>query len=130
MLMQCPCCSGLAYKLCCEPFLLGTEPPTALQLMRSRYSAYATGNVAYILKTTHPKSPHFDTNTARWRQNIAVFCRTTKFIRLEILGSGENWVSFAAHLEQNGKPIVLQEHSHFEQIKSHWRYVVGEVQTT
>jgi SEC-C motif-containing protein len=95
--------------------------------MRSRYSAYATGKVAYILKTTHPRSPHFDTNTARWRQTIDNFCRTTKFIRLEILGYGENWVSFAAHLEQNGQAIVLQENSQFEQVNSHWRYVAGEI---
>jgi SEC-C motif domain protein len=129
--MICPCCSGLTYEMCCQPFHLGAEPPTALQLMRSRYSAYATENALYIQKTTHPKkSPHYNPDKARWRQEIDHFCRTTQFVKLEIVDFGENWVSFKAHLIQEGKPLLLQEKSFFEKVGPHWRYTNGEVSIT
>ena len=128
--MTCPCCSGLSYETCCKPFHLGAEPPTALQLMRSRYSAYAKENTAYIQKTTHPKSPHYNPNKEQWLQDILHFCKTTQFVKLEILGHGENWVFFKAHLVQEHKPVLLQEKSFFEKVNSHWRYTGGEVTIT
>ncbi len=126
----CVCCSGLPYKQCCEPFHHGSEAPTPLQLMRSRYSAYALGLSTYIQKTTHPHSPYFDSDAERWRKGIEDFCRTTKFLKLEIRGTGEKWVSFAAHLFQSGKAYTLEEISQFEQVDSHWRYLRGEVTIT
>jgi len=95
--------------------------------MRSRYSAYATGQVLYIQKTTHPKNKQFDANQVRWQQILEEFCRTTKFLKLEVLATGKNWVFFQAHLEQKGKPYVLQEKSHFEKINSEWLYLSGEI---
>ncbi len=49
---ECPCCSGKEFEECCEPYLKGSkDAPTAEALMRSRYSAYVTANVAYIGNT-------------------------------------------------------------------------------
>ena len=95
--------------------------------MRSRYSAYALGLSTYIQKTTHPNSPYFDSDIALWRKGIEEFCRTTKFLKLEIRGIGDQWVSFAAFLNQSGKPYTLEEISQFERVNSHWRYLKGEV---
>ena len=51
----CPCGSGEPYSRCCRPFHLRlAEPPTAEQLMRSRYSAYAKGLDAYLLHSWDP----------------------------------------------------------------------------
>lgn len=50
----CPCGSRKVFSQCCQPFHEGKAlPPTAEALMRSRYSAYATKNVDYIVDTTH-----------------------------------------------------------------------------
>ena len=50
--MTCPCGKGDSLETCCGPFIDGTKrPATAEDLMRSRYSAFATHNVDYILDT-------------------------------------------------------------------------------
>jgi SEC-C motif-containing protein len=52
---NCPCGAGKTYAACCAPLHRGTATAsTALQLMRSRYSAFAVGDTAYLLATWHP----------------------------------------------------------------------------
>jgi SEC-C motif-containing protein len=52
----CPC-GGAAFATCCGPFLAGDAiPPTAEQLMRSRYTAYTRGDEAYLRATWHPST--------------------------------------------------------------------------
>jgi SEC-C motif-containing protein len=126
-MMICPCCLDKPYAECCKPYHDGLPAPTALTLMRSRYSAYALGNTAYIIKTTHPKSPYFEKDRKKWEKGIAEFCKTTTFVKLEILDSGENWVHFAAHLKQT-EPLVLDERSTFEKVNGKWLYLKGDVQ--
>jgi SEC-C motif domain protein len=54
---RCPCLSGLQYSECCGPLHLGdVTAPTAERLMRSRYSAFAVGDPAYLLATWHPST--------------------------------------------------------------------------
>ncbi|MBJ7449651.1 MAG: hypothetical protein JHC93_04750, partial [Parachlamydiales bacterium] len=55
----CPCHSSLDYEKCCKPFHDGIPAPTALALMRSRYSAYALHLIEYIIATTHPTHTDF-----------------------------------------------------------------------
>ncbi len=51
----CPCSSGLDFASCCEPYLTGAKlPPAPEALMRSRYSAFATGNITYLEETLLP----------------------------------------------------------------------------
>lgn len=119
----CPCCSQINYGSCCKPFHDGMEPQNPLALMRSRYCAYALDIPDYIQKTTHPKSPHFESNKKKWIESIQQFSRTTKFIKLEIYDSGHNWVHFCAHLEQEGHPVQLIEKSLFDQVNGHWKYI-------
>lgn len=120
--MDCPCCSGKLYSECCKPYHDGQFPPTALALMRSRYSAYAFGLADYIIQTTHPKSPYFEKDRKKWKRAILEFCHTTKFLKLEILDFGENWVHFIAHLSQT----LLDEKSQFEKINGRWFYLSAE----
>ena len=54
---QSVCHCGLAkpFENCCGRFVVGDEvPATAEQLMRSRYSAFAVADEAYLLATWHP----------------------------------------------------------------------------
>ena len=53
----CPCGSSKSYSQCCEPFLTGkVNPATAEALMRSRYTAFAKGEIGYIKTTLAPES--------------------------------------------------------------------------
>ena len=52
---RCPCLSGDSYAECCRRFHDGlAAAPTAERLMRSRYSAYAVGDLDYLSATWHP----------------------------------------------------------------------------
>lgn len=50
----CPCDTGKAYDACCGRWHWGRPAPTAVALMRSRYSAFALGLEDYLLDTWHP----------------------------------------------------------------------------
>src|SRR4051794_6177829 len=56
-LMRCPCLSGDTFESCCAPILSGeSAAPTAERLMRSRFTAFAMGDAAYLLKSWHPST--------------------------------------------------------------------------
>ena len=88
--MLCPCRSGKQYEVCCQPFHQGKKPDTALQLMRSRFAAYALCMPDYIIHTTHPANPQFCHDTGKWSQKISEFSLHTEFKDLSILEFQEN----------------------------------------
>ena len=46
----CPCGSQQTFENCCQPLLAGMAfADTAEALMRSRYSAFSTGNIDYLI---------------------------------------------------------------------------------
>ena len=124
---KCKCFSGKEYQYCCEPFHEGILPSTALELMRSRYSAYAYGLVDYIMETTHPENEHFKMDDLNWRNEIISFCNNFQFLGLSILDSAENWVIFNAHITQAGKDFSFTEKSSFEKIDDRWFYKSGKI---
>ena len=51
---RCPCLSGETYGNCCAPLHRGeSDAATAERLMRSRFSAFAVGDEAYLLRSWH-----------------------------------------------------------------------------
>ena len=50
----CPCGTGRDYAACCGRYHAGEPAPDAEALMRSRYSAFVTGNADYLRATWHP----------------------------------------------------------------------------
>ncbi len=59
MPQRCPCGSGEPFAACCGALHRGrasgrVTAVTAEQLMRSRYSAFAVGDVVYLLLSWHP----------------------------------------------------------------------------
>ena len=51
----CPCGSGEYYDDCCGPLVRNERAAdTAQELMRSRFSAYALGDVDHVFRTWHP----------------------------------------------------------------------------
>ncbi|SCA63152.1 UPF0225 protein XC_4246 [Chlamydiales bacterium SCGC AG-110-P3] len=127
----CPCGSGKHYYQCCGPLHKGAAPPDALTLMRSRYSAYATGNVDYIIDTTHPDNVNFATDKDTWRKDIEGFTHGTTFEGLEVLSSSSDGddatVSFRAHMSQNGLNCSFSEKSRFRNVDGKWLYVDGKI---
>lgn len=127
----CPCGSGKHYYQCCGPLHKGEQATDALTLMRSRYSAYATGNVDYIMATTHPENVNFTMDADTWRKDIEGFTQGTTFDGLTVLGSSndgdEATVTFRAHLSQNGLDCSFSEKSRFQQVDGRWLYVDGKI---
>jgi SEC-C motif-containing protein len=123
----CPCGSKLKYKKCCLVYHKGALPKSAVLLMRSRYVAYAVGNAAYIVKTTHPNNPDCTTNVKEWKQSIEQFSEATEFLALEILdfveGEDEAFVTFRAKLSS----ADMVEKSRFLKEDGKWLYESGVI---
>ncbi|WP_212844380.1 YchJ family protein [Catellatospora sp. IY07-71] len=116
----CPCGSGQAYPDCCARWHRGADAPTAEQLMRSRFSAFALGDPAYLLRTWHP--------TTRPRE--LDLAGGPRYTRLEVLAADrgsmfdtEGTVLFRAHYRDGGRADVLEEHSRFVREDGRWYYV-------
>ncbi len=119
----CYCGSQRPFSECCEPFLLGAAlPSTAEELMRSRYSAYVTCNVAYILETTSPKYRKYYNS-----KSILEWAHNSTWISLEILSASEKRVKFvAAYLDERGELNRHTEDSRFEKIGERWYFMDGK----
>ncbi|MFE5671388.1 YchJ family protein [Agromyces sp. NPDC056523] len=118
---RCPCRSGHPFAECCAPFLGGAPAPTAVQLMRPRYTAYVVGATAYLLATWHPS-----TRPASLELDPNLTWRSLEIIRTE--GGGpldrEGVVEFAARYADEGERGVLHETSRFVR-RDRWQYVDG-----
>jgi SEC-C motif-containing protein len=120
---SCPCGSKNKYKKCCQIFHKGAKPKSALELMKSRYSAYVSRETKYIIDTTHWTNPQYSENKKKWHKDLDDFCRNTEFIKLEILDYTYNTVTFKAYTEQG----ILYEKSYFELVDCSWYYLDGDI---
>lgn len=120
-----PCpCGGARYGTCCGPFLAGEAAPTAVQLMRSRFTAFALGDAAYLSATWHPSTAPTSLEldpTLRWER--------LEVVRTEAGGAADSrgTVEFRAHWRQGAERGVLRETSRFRRAAGRWYYVDGEV---
>lgn len=128
MPVLCPCGrtngKGQTLKLdvCCGPCHSGTPAPDAESLMRSRYSAFVTGNVPYLLATWHPSQ----------RPATLALEAQTKWLGLEIrqhraTGPDAAVVEFVARFRVGGKAVRQHELSRFVREAGCWFYVDGDV---
>jgi SEC-C motif-containing protein len=128
----CPCHSGAPYTTCCQPYHEGLPAENALKLMRSRYSAYALHLADYIIATTHPQNPAYQTNHPKWKKEILDHTHKTAFESLKILefvdGKTEATVTFHAGLSQHHQDISFTEKSSFLKVDGRWYYLSGTSQ--
>ena len=119
----CYCGNNVSFQNCCEPYIKGIKnAPTAETLMRSRYSAFATGAADYLVNTTHISKRRFHN-----KKDILDWSQANKWLKLEALASTENTVTFKAYyLDENLKAQVHYEHSTFKLENEKWFYVDGE----
>ncbi len=124
----CPCGRATAYDGCCGPLLRNERAAdTAEELMRSRYAAYALGDVDHLFRTWHPRT----------RPRDLTLDPTLSWVGLEVLGAhgggpqdAEGTVSFRARWVRQGpheETGTLAEHSRFARRAGRWVYVDGDV---
>ncbi len=118
-----PCpCGGGPYGACCGPLHAGAAAPTAVALMRSRYSAFAVGLPSYLLATWHPDT----------RPRTLTLDEDVRWRRLQIVDTARGGpddatgvVEFrAAHRSADGAG-VLHERSRFSRVGGRWAYLDG-----
>lgn len=125
---QCPCQSGKMFEECCQPLFLGEPAASPEALMRSRYSAFSTGNVEYLLRSWH----------AEKRPSQLDLPENTHWFGLEITESSEpeelvasdnkGLVTFKARFKENNEWFDLIETSEFERQGDHWFYLDGNAE--
>jgi SEC-C motif-containing protein len=122
----CPCDSGLPLSACCGRWHEGPQhlqAPDAPTLMRSRYSAYALGQWAYILDTWHPS-----TRPA----TLEALPEGLKWLGLQVkrtavTGPTNAEVEFVARSKLAGQAHRMHEVSRFVLEAGRWWYVDGQV---
>jgi len=126
---KCPCCSGNEFEECCQPIIENQSAKTALELMRSRFSAYSICSPQYLLDTTH-----ISTRGNGDLKKIEQWSKENSWDKLEIVSTqlgketdDSGTVEFKAHytdaLEQKQ---VHHERSSFKKEEGKWFYVDGE----
>jgi SEC-C motif-containing protein len=112
--------------------LRGDEPDDAVALMRSRYTAFATGDVEYLWRTLD--AAHVDRAQPREEvlRSLRETCRRMRFLGLRILkhvpvdDHGIARVHFAVRAFEKGRDRSFQELSRFRHDGHGWRYLDGE----
>ncbi|CAN7161095.1 YchJ family protein [Caballeronia sp. LjRoot31] len=114
------------YADCCGRFMEGGAPAgNAMELMRSRYSAYVLGNTAYLRATWAEKICPRDLETSA--------DPTTRWLGLRIkrhtpVDADHAEVEFVARYKLGGRAFRLHETSRFERDAAGlWRYVDGDL---
>ena len=119
----CFCGSAIPFQDCCGKYIDGREKaPTALALMKSRYSAYATHQADYLLYTTHSSERKYYS-----KAEILNWATANGWQKLEIISSTETTVEFKAYfLDKNKQNQIHHEFSTFKQENDSWFYVDGK----
>ncbi len=98
--------------------------------MRSRYSAYATVEIEYILRSTHPSVRKFHDG-----ESIENWAKSSVWQKLEIISTDkgdvkdkQGTVEFKAYfLDANGQWQIHHETSKFVKELGKWFFVDGKV---
>lgn len=127
----CPCSSLERYRDCCGPLHAGkAEAPTAVALMRSRYAAFAAGNVAYLVRTLHPEHADRALPVELLEATLRNTVRSYRYTGLTIESDTEEGdratVTFFAKVFERGTDRSFRERSQFRRTAEGWRYLSGD----
>jgi SEC-C motif-containing protein len=117
----CICGNELSFEACCGKFISKKEKPkSAVELMRSRYSAYVLKNGQYLYDTC-----------AKHLQNTedieAINGHDIQWFGLKIESFSEKEVTFMAYYKENSIMAVMKEHSYFIIDDEGYKYDRGEI---
>ncbi len=126
----CPCGSGRNLDECCGPIIGGAvAAPTAEALMRSRYSAFALGDIGYLASTlSDDLNAEFDQIEAEKTVKNATWHGLD--IRATTGGGHDDdfgTVEFVARFRLNNQQQVHHELSEFARKDGRWICVGGKV---
>jgi len=135
--MSCYCGSSQTFEQCCQKILSrNNKAQSPEQLMRSRYSAYATQNAQYLFETT-AKAQQADQQLSE----IAEWAKQTVWLKLVVHHADERdivsnkttfdikhppKVNFSAWYIHNKKYYQMTELSSFIIEDEQWKYSIGE----
>ena len=123
---SCYCGNPSTYENCCEPIISGNrQAETAEQLMRARFSAYATAEIDFLHDSLHPDGrAEFDFDaTKQWAEN-------SQWLSLNILDSKAGTASdkvgtvdfIATYVDADSKEVRHAERSHFKRVSDQWYF--------
>jgi len=123
----CPCGSKKPLEACCGRYLSGKEDaPNPEALMRSRYTAYALGDLDYIERTMKGKAlKRFNRIATEKSLEGTIWIQLTVLLATEEGDIGT--VQFIASFKQEDQMAAMHEISTFEKVEGKWFYVDGEV---
>jgi len=128
----CACSSGKPHADCCRPYLRGErEAPDAVSLMRSRYSAFALENAAYLLRTLHASLPERSQPEGEMLTLLRRACRAYEYPGLKVLEDKQDGdkaeVLFLAQMFDGPKDGSFLERSEFVRENGKWFYTTGKM---
>ncbi len=125
--VNCYCQSGKSFKTCCQPFLSGTSTPSIPeQLMRSRFSAFCTKNIDYLIATHH-----ISKRQPNESELLLKTMNETQWLGLRIVAAKkpknhQGNVEFIAFYKSDGFG-QLHENSRFIREGDQWYYLGGQM---
>ena len=128
---KCHCGNNEPFEKCCRRYIIGNiNPPTALALMKSRYSAFVIKNIDYLVKTAHPSLNAKKSSLLEWANQV-----TWKKLRIisSTAGTGNHTageVEFKAYYKQGLKNDIQHEKSLFTKENNTWYYTKGVINPT
>lgn len=124
--MLCPCLSNKPFQSCCGAIISGHSVANSPEeLMRSRYSAYATNHADYILKTyaEDKRSEHTVDEIEQWSKQ----CKWRGLIIHEHhFDESKGQVTFSAFYIDDKNLWEMREKSNFIIEDNKWVYLDGE----
>jgi SEC-C motif-containing protein len=130
--MTCPCRKTaekpIPYAACCQSYVEGkAAAPTAEALMRARYSAFAVGNIDYLVETVAPEQRH-DMD----RGALQAWSKESSWDGLDIVETVDGKesdttgiVEFVAHFTRARTREAHHERSNFRKEDGRWYFVDG-----
>ena len=120
---NCFCGNQKSFENCCQIYINGIEKaPSAETLMRSRYSAFATQAVDYLIATTHVSTRKFHK-----KSDILEWSKSNQWLKLEVIEATDKKVTFKAYyLDFQLNAQIHYEKSTFKNENGSWFYVDGE----
>lgn len=125
--MNCYCGKNKDFSQCCQLYLSNeVVPSTAEDLMRSRYSAFCTKNIDYVIATTDLQVRfEFD------RAGNEAWAEKAQFEKLEVVTSEESGnkgiVEFKAYFKLGEENHIHHEVSTFRKTNGQWFFRAGRV---
>ena len=124
----CPCGSNRDFNDCCELIISAKRDATTCQeLMRSRYVAFTTANIDYLMR-----SHHSETRPVKELQQIKKWAQSVQWMGLVILNTqggkvedSMGYVEFQALYLEDGQMQQIHEKSLFKRESQRWVYVSG-----